>query len=77
MTDVVPELLEKIQESFVKNLKKNNKLKDITNKIKLGKATYADAEEYALTVGTALAESFKQNLNGNVLPDGRMYYNIA
>lgn len=42
-----------------------------------GKATYDDADRYALEVGQALARAFSEHITGETLPDGKMYYNIA
>ena len=33
--------------------------------------------ELSIEVGDILAEVFQENLSSNILPDGRMYYNIA
>ena len=77
MEDVAPALLKKIQEQFVKLHNKSNTLKKLYKKIEDGKATYKEANEYAIEVGEILAKCFKDNLSSSVLPDGRMYYNIA
>lgn len=77
MEDIVPELLEKIQNSFVNNMMKDRRLAAIENTINSGKATYKDADEYAYCVGTALSKALLSNISEDGLPDGRMYYNIA
>lgn len=75
--DIVPELLDNIQRDFNKGIKSNKKLLAIRKLIDEGKATYQQANEYAIEVGTILASAFKKNVSSDVLPDGYMYYNIA
>ena len=75
--DIVPELLEKIQNEF-KN--KTEKSKVLTKKIlalKAGKVTHLDSNEFAAEVGNILADVFKNEITEDVLPDNKMYYNIA
>lgn len=66
-----------MEKAFRKNLDKNSRIKDLQKKLKAGKLTGNEADLYAVEVGTALAKAFHDNVNGDVLPDGRMYYNIA
>jgi len=75
--DIVPELLEDIQKEFSKEINKSHKITRIRNLIDSGTATYEDANEYAVEIGEILARVFKKHLKVDVLPDGRMYYNIA
>lgn len=75
--DIVPELLDKIQKDFNTELSKNKKVSRIRKLIDSGAATYADANEYAIEVGEILAKVYKRHLKADVLPDGKMYYNIA
>lgn len=77
MNDVAPELLEAIQKEFTENMAKNSNILRIQKLINAGKATYVDGNEYAAEVGQILANAFKNNLSSAVLPDGRMYFNIA
>lgn len=77
VVDIVPELLERIQKDFNTELNKSNKLIGIRLLIDSGDATYADANEYAVEVGEILARVFKRHLKADILPDGKMYYNIA
>src|SRR5690625_4673329 len=76
-TDIVPELLEKIQRDFNTAIQNNEKLQRIQKMIEEGAATYKQAYEYAQEVGEALAKSFEVHINSDVLPDGHMYFNIA
>lgn len=77
MKDIAPELLEAVQYEFNSLYEKSPKIKRLLKAIKDGKATYKDANKYAIEVGEILAESFQNNLSSDALPDGHMYYNIA
>ncbi|MDD6742216.1 MAG: hypothetical protein PUE22_01725 [Roseburia porci] len=75
MEDIAPGLLKKIRDDFEKAVKEDKIMKEIAD---LGQsATYADANRFAIRAGELLAQAYKNNLSSNVLPDGRMYYNIA
>lgn len=75
--DIVPELLENIREEFQKNFGASEKIRDLYKKIQDGSATYKDAYEFAEYTGTILAQSFEKHLSSSILPEGKMYYNIA
>ena len=75
--DIVPELLEKIQKEFKNKSEKSKVLKQKVLALKAGKATHLDSNEFAIEVGNILADVFKNEITENVLPDNRMYYNIA
>lgn len=77
MEDIAPQLLESLRSRFSEKIAVNPKIRALLKKIEAGNATYVDAEEYAYQIGKALAEVFRDNLSSAVLPDGRMYYNIA
>lgn len=77
VTDIVPELLEKIQRDFNKLFKQNKKLQQIQEMIDNGTATYKQANEYAIEVGEMLASVFEVHIKSEALPDGKMYFNIA
>lgn len=71
MTDIAPELLEKVQQSF------EAETAELREEIKSGVKSYEEAYDYAIKVGEALSKSFGVNITPEVLPDGMMYYNIA
>lgn len=75
--DIVPELLEKIQKEFKNKSEKSKVLKRKILDLKVGKATHIDSNEFAIEVGKILADVFKDEITSDVLPDGKMYYNIA
>ncbi len=75
--DIAPALLEKLRNAFNEKFNQNKKIKDLYQVIQEGKATYAEVNELSIQVGDILAEVFQENLSSAILPDGRMYYNIA
>lgn len=77
MEDIAPQLLEQLQKRFSEKISVNPKIRALYKRIKEGNATYVDAEDYAWLIGQTLVDVFRENLSSAVLPDGRMYYNIA
>ena len=77
MEDIAPKLLKKIQDDFKNKFDNSKIIRELYRKVKQGNATYKEANEFAIEVGELLSGSFKKNLSSSVLPDGRMYYNIA
>ena len=75
--DIVPELLEKIQNEFKNKTEKSKVLKKKILALKAGKATHLDSNEFAIEVGNILADVFKNEITEDILPDNKMYYNIA
>lgn len=77
MEDIAPKLLEKIQQDFQTRFDKSQIIASLYARVRDGTATYIEAHEYAIEVGNILAEAYQNNLSSSVLPDGRLYYNIA
>lgn len=77
MIDVAPELLVKLKKSFNEKFNKNKKIEKILSTIRDGNPTYSEVNELSIEVGNILAEVFGENLSADILPDGKMYYNIA
>lgn len=75
--DIAPALLEKLQKSFSEKFNKNKKVDTILSTIRDGKPTYTEVNDLSIEVGNILAEVFQENLSQDILPNGRMYYNIA
>lgn len=71
MDDISPELLRQIQEYFEEDVA------SIREDIKSGRMSYEEAYGAAFEIGSALSRAFDANINAEILPDGRMYYNIA
>lgn len=77
MKDIAPELLERLQKAFQKKFSNNVNIRRLNRSLDQGKATYEEANNFALEIGDMLASVFQENLSEKDLPDGRMYYNIA
>lgn len=75
--DIVPELLELLQNEYKELIKENSKLKDLLSRVTDETATLLDAQKYSEEVGRILQKIFSSNINEDVLPDGKFYYNIA
>lgn len=76
-TDVVPALQESIATTFRTRMSTDRRVRQITNRIRDGTATFRDGREYAERTGDALARALKTNLREDTLPNGKLYYNIA
>lgn len=77
MNDIVPELLELINQKFDERTAESQKLKTAVIHLRAKEATYVDANNFAIEVGNILSDIFKETIDVEILPDGRMYYNIA
>lgn len=77
MEDIAPQLLEQLRSRFFEKIAADPKIRALYKRIEAGQATYADAEDYAYLIGQALSQTFGTYLSSAVLPDGRMYFNIA
>lgn len=77
MSDVSPELLDYIERAFKTGYDNSDLIKGLLAKVEAGNATYEEASLFAETVGDLLADCYGRALSSEVLPDGRMYYNIA
>ena len=75
--DIVPELLELIEKEFDEKTYNSEVLKKAIKALQDRKATYKDAHEFAIEVGEILSEVLNKNITAEILPDGRMYFNIA
>lgn len=75
--DIVPKLLETIEKEFDEKTFSSSKIKKALKALQDNKATYTDANEFAIEVGEILSDVLSKNITVNILPDGKMYYNIA
>lgn len=75
--DIAPELLERIREAFSRNIEESDEIQALYRVIQAGTATYAEAEQYGIAAGEALAKAFREHLSSADLPNGKMYYNLA
>lgn len=77
MEDIVPSLLKKIKSEFEGARLDSEVLKDLLSKLHHSKASYLDANKYAIEIGEILSKVLGASLTNKILPDGKMYYNIA
>lgn len=75
--DIVPSLLKKIKSEFEGARLDSEILKDLLSKLHHSKASYLDANQYAIEIGEILSKALGASLTNKTLPDGKMYYNIA
>ncbi|VJJ19324.1 gp35 [Streptococcus pneumoniae] len=75
--DIVPSLLKKIKSEFEGARLDSEVLKDLLSKLQHSKASYLDANKYAIEIGEILSKALGASLTNETLPDGKMYYNIA
>lgn len=77
MADIVPELLEAIQQTFREEMEIDPIIKRYQKMIEKGTAGFVQADKYAYEVGRIMSNSICANLATANLPNGRIYYNIA
>lgn len=77
MEDIVPGLLKKIEEDFQKQFDNDSTIAELAKKLEQGTATHSEAYTYAGKVGACLSNAYKKNISKDVLPDGKIWYNIA
>ena len=75
--DIVPGIFEKIEKTFKLKTKESKIIKEKLKALKDRRATYKDANDFAIELGDILASAFSSNISTGDLPDGKMYYNIA
>lgn len=75
--DIVPGLLDEIHKKFKSKTSQSEKLKILLALLKNKKATYLDANDFAIELGQILASTFEDVLKPSVMPEGKMHYNIA
>lgn len=76
-TDIAPELLEKVNKRFLEFIQKDKKISGLIKKLATDTVTYDDANAFAERYGELLSRALRMEIDGSVLPDGKMYYNIA
>lgn len=77
MADIAPELLKIIQQRYRERINESDILNEIGKCVADGNITYENANEAAQEVGKILSETYRECLSAEMLPDGKMYYNIA
>lgn len=71
------ELLSDIDAEFETAIKGNKKIKALYKKIRDGTANFENAQEMAIETGKALSKSFGKHITVDILPDGKMTFQIA
>lgn len=77
MEEITKNLLENVENEFKTSFKNSEKIANVYEKIKKGVADYNEANEFATEAGELLAKAFKNNVSSNVLPNGKMYHEMA
>lgn len=77
MDDIAPKLIENVNKDFADNLAADKNVAALSEKLAAGQARYEDAYKYAESVGNARAKAFEDQISSEVLPEGKMHYNIA
>lgn len=77
MTDMTPDLLQAINAQFDEQAAQSAVIKQEIKKLRSGDATFIDANRLAIEVGNLLSQALQQNISSAVLPDGKLYYNMA
>lgn len=77
MKDIAPELLLKLQEEFKKKFNASKKIELLNKKLLKGNATHQESNQLAIELGTILSDVYKENIKSEILPEGRLFYNIA
>lgn len=75
--DIVPALLAMIEQDFDEQTYSSTKLRAALKQLQVKKASYKDVNDYAIEVGEILSGVFEKHVTSDILPDGRMYFNIA
>ena len=75
--DVLPGILQEVQERFERDFGKSEIVRNAFATLKAKKATYKTANEFAIEIGDILSRVLGTSLSADKLPDGKMYYNIA
>lgn len=77
MEDVAPALIADVIDEFHRLYEESDKIRALLGKVKEGTATFAEAQQYSLEVSRMIGTAYEKHISSAVLPDGRMYYNIA
>ena len=75
--DIVPDLLEAIQSDFENERLDSKKIQHLLKLLEENSATYLEANDYAIEIGELLSKVLNRHITAEILPDGKMYFNIA
>lgn len=77
MEDIAPLIYEKLKQEFEEKYIDNEVIQNILKNIKKGIGNYEIANTFSIEVGNILSKVFGNNLSSEILPDGKLYFNIA
>lgn len=77
MEDIAPQLIESVTAEFRNAYENSDKIQRLLKAIQQGTATYEQAQQYAIEVSQLIGAAYAKHVSSAVLPDGKMYYNIA
>lgn len=75
--DIVPEMLEEIQQEFKRLFQKDPTVKRVYKKIQNNAVDYEEANAFAIRLGEMLSEALRKYVTVDNLPEGRFWYNMA
>lgn len=75
--DIAPALHDKIERDFIKAVNADAEIERIRNRIAKKRATHRDTQLFAIRIGDHAADALTKNIREDILPDGRLYFNIA
>ena len=77
MEDMAPALIADVTAEFRRLYDASEKIRVLLGKVREGTATFAEAQQYSLEVSRLIGAAYEKHISSAVLPDGRMYFNIA
>ena len=77
MDDIAPKLYEGVKKDFDRYYKGDQRIRVIRNRVEKGKGTWKDAYDFGVYIAEDVQKAFARNISSAVLPNGKMYYNIA
>ena len=77
MENVTPGLIDAVTAEFKRLYEGSETIRLLLGKVREGTATFAQAQQYSLEVSRLIGAAYEKHVSSAVLPDGRMYYNIA
>lgn len=75
--DIVPELAERIQKDFDRQVKQNKKIRNFLRRLDKGTVTAKEVYLYTEQVSACAANALCRYLKAEYLPGGKLYWNIA
>ena len=77
MVDLAPDLLEAITNDFNRICSSDKNVQSYLKRLDDGEATQRETSLFARTLGEHASDALINNITEEVLPDGKLYWNIA